>query len=48
MCNGAWALFEGSELHSLWSSRDELLDFMEEQQWLTDPEYHFKWIRIED
>jgi hypothetical protein len=48
MCDGVWVLFEGSELHSLWSSEDDVRDFMEENYLIESPEYYYTWIRIEE
>jgi SOS response regulatory protein OraA/RecX len=48
MCDGVWVLFEGTELHSLWNNEDDLTDFMTDENWLDDPEYSYRWIRIED
>lgn len=48
MCDGVWVLFNGSELHSLWFSEDAVLDFMEENGLLGNPEYRHTWLRIED
>lgn len=48
MCEGVWALFEGAELHSLWSEEDIVKEFLEENDIQFDPEYTYTWIRIED